>query len=583
MQHDPLRITDGFIDLNSGSDSGRSPSIIPRNACAFAINSTMRGSFAGTRPGLRKHTLTFQDDERKTAFETGNLQVASYYQYGYGEPLLMTLVSGRVYSINRDYEVVELTGADRNASNLPLGWMVQAEQFLVIQDGQSRPFIFDGSGIRRATQDEVPVGTAMAYGLGRLAVARDRLIFFGDINQNGVPNSVITFKETQVIAIGGAYTVATPGNITALQFFPVLDSSTGQGELTAHTPYGISTFRVAAPRDLWKTMEGFQRVAYQPFGATSQGAVPLINSDIWYRSRDGMRSLSVAVRSNVSSWLNTPQSKEMARIISKDDRRLLAFAQAVLFDNRALFTVSPVMVNGRVYHRGLAVIDFDPVSNLVEKSPPHWEGVWTGLKFTKLVTGDYDGMDRAFLFAIDNNDKSCLWELSYDDAFDNTDRRIECLVEGASYFFQNIRERKRLDAGELFVDDLDGTVDFTLKYRPDQSPAIYEWKTWSICATTKDCTLTNGCQVPKNLKRQYRSRLWAEQPQQICETGQKKPSREGYQFQPRITWTGKARIKSLFIHAMRLQENPYGDGCDPESCQTVDTCDLDPFTYNADP
>lgn len=580
MQFDPLRITDGLIDLNSGADSGRSPSTIPRNACALAINVTMRGSFAGTRPGFRKHTLTFQDEERQEAFESGNLQVASYYQYGLGEPLLVAMVSGRVYSINREYEVVELTGTDRKASNLPLGWMEQAEQYLVIQDGQSRPFIFDGSGLRRATQDEVPVGTAMAYGIGRLAVARDRLIFFGDIN--GGAASVITFKETQIVALGGAYTIATPGNITALKFFPVLDSSTGQGELTAHTPYGITTFRVAAPRDLWKTMEGFQRVAYQPFGSASQ-SITLINSDIWYRARDGMRSLSVGVRNNVSTWLNAPQSKEMARIIKKDDRRLLPYAQSMLFDNRALFTVSPVMTGGRVYHRGLAVIDFDPVSNLVEKTPPHWEYIWTGLKFTKLVTGDFDGIDRAFMFAIDKEDRNVLWELSYDDPFDNTDRRIECHVEGASYFFQNIRERKRLEAGELFVDDLDGTVNFTLIYRPDQSPDWYDWKTWQICATTSDCSLTNGCQVPKNLKRQYRSRLWAEQPQQVCEVGQKKPSREAYQFQPRISWTGKARIKGLFIHAMRLQENPYGNGCETESCESVDTCDLDPFSYDADP
>lgn len=574
------RLTDGWVEMSAGIDSGRAPNIIPRNAASFAVNCTFRGSFPKTRPGYIKHTLTFEDDDQQTAFETGLLQGAGYFAPSNQDPLLIVSISGRIYQIDASYVVSELTQADVNSPTLPRAWMVQAEGYFIIQDGASAAFIYDGASLKRAKPNQVPTGTVMAYGLGRLVVARGREMFIGDIA--GGATSVIDFQEQTVLSTGGTYTVAFPGQISALCFIPILDSSTGQGALLAHTPKGVSTLNMAAPRDTWRTIE-FQKIAFQPFGSVSQDSTLLVNSDIWFRSRDGIRSLTFSIRNNVSSWINTPQSSEMDRVLDHDSRNLISFCQGVLFDNRAIFGLSPIQRAGNICFQGLGVIDFDLISSLNQKAPPAWEGLWTGLDVTRIATGDYNEVQRAFLFVLDSNNKNKLWELSYDEAFDKDGSvRIQSSVEAAAYFFRNPRERTRLDGFEMFVDELQGTVDFTLQYRPDQSPVLYDWKNFSVCATTKNCAPVNGCNVPRNLQPQYRSRLWAGTPPHVCETGQKKPSREGYSFQPRISWTGKARVKMGFLHSQVIQEMPYGECLGTEVCEEIDSCDLSDFTYQSD-
>lgn len=580
MDRESGRLTDGWVELSAGMDSSKAPNIIPRNAYAFGINCTARGAFPGTRPGYIKQTLIFTSDAARDAFEDGLLQGAGYFKPESGAPVLICSISGRIWEIDEQYNTRELTGADINNPNRLRTWMVQAEGYFIIQDGESAPFIYDGAVLRRATTGEVPTGTVMAYGHERLVVARGREIFIGDIN--GGATNVITFSEIGNLSLGGTYTVAFPGQITALAFMPVYDTSTGQGPLTVHTPKGVSTLNLSAPRDTWRTIE-FQKTVFQPYGSVSQESTLLVNADLWFRSRDGIRSLRASVRDNTVSWSNTPMSQEMDRVLKYETRSLIQFCQGTLFDNRAIFAVSPRKVASATAFSGLAVIDFNSVSNLNQKSSPVWDGLWTGLAITKIVVGEYNDTERCFLFALDSSNNNKLWELSYDEAFDKDGTvRIQSSIESAAYFWENPRHRHKLDGFELFVDQLEGTVNFDFKYRPDQSPVWYDYKSLSVCATIRDCSPTDGCHVPRHLKRQYRSRLWAGTPPSICETGQKKPSKEGYNFSIRVAWTGKARLKMGFLHQLPIQEPAYGECIGTEACEAIDSCEPDPWTYNAD-
>jgi len=56
---DQQRISDGFITLERGIDAGKAPSMLPRNQASFAVNVTMRGGFAKTRPAFNNIPLTF--------------------------------------------------------------------------------------------------------------------------------------------------------------------------------------------------------------------------------------------------------------------------------------------------------------------------------------------------------------------------------------------------------------------------------------------------------------------------------------------------------------------------------------------
>ena len=51
---DKGRIVDGITSIEGGMDSGRSPSVINKNQCAYAGNVSFRGGYAKTRPTFRR-------------------------------------------------------------------------------------------------------------------------------------------------------------------------------------------------------------------------------------------------------------------------------------------------------------------------------------------------------------------------------------------------------------------------------------------------------------------------------------------------------------------------------------------------
>jgi len=582
MEQEPGRLTDGFVDATRGADSSKPSNLIPRNAVSWAINVTCRGGYPSTRPRYLQRFLTFANSDQQTAYQQGNLQGAAYYRPANGDPFHVVSVAGHIYKVDSHFNVEELTHGDVNASNLDRVWMCQVEQYLVIQDGQSAAFVFDGATLHRSIESAggVPVGTCMAYGQRRLAVARGREIFFGDVA--GGPTSPVSFTENAQVDIGGSWTIAFPGLITGLCYLPVLDATTGQGELTAHTPYGISTFKTYLPRASWKTTVQFETIAFLPFGGISADALVPVNSDLWFRSRDGIRSLTIVIRDNQGGWINTPQSTEVARALDKDQPELAPFCNAILFDNRLLTTVGTTWQNGKIYFKGLIVLDYDLISSLFEKADPAYDGLWTGLNISKLVVGDYNGKDRAFAYTVNDQSQNELWELTTDKGDDNDETRIAASIEAASYLFGNPREEKQLDAAEVFVDELSGTVDFDLQYRPDEYPIWIDWKSWTVCAPSSNCDPISGCLSIQTLKPQYRPKMMITKPPILKELGAFKPSNIGFEFQPRLAWTGVARIRMLFLHCLPVLERPYGK-CPPvsETCQSLAGCDLNDFEYEA--
>jgi hypothetical protein len=105
----------------------------------------------------------------------------------------------------QDYAVVELTYGDpyqpwysRNSSTAPRAWFCQAENFLIIQNGQDPALIYDGETIRQSKgQDsgEVPTGDrwlagAVDYGLLATGVSRWRSCL-----PDGTRAAVLKFTE----------------------------------------------------------------------------------------------------------------------------------------------------------------------------------------------------------------------------------------------------------------------------------------------------------------------------------------------------------------------------------------------------
>lgn len=571
---DQKRLSDGFITLERGIDAGKAPSMLGRNQASFAVNVTMRGGFAKTRPAFNNIPLTFvaetdaEVDDMQAIWETGRFQGASTYSYG-PYNYIVCAIGGYIFLVNpTKSEVQDITprndlGADINPPDIPTFFFQQAEQYLIIQDGLSRAIIYDGTSCRRANpaQDEVPTGTAMAYGNGRLWVARRREFVAGDIA--GGPTDVIKFTENTYIAEGGAFAVPLDtGDITAMRFMNQPDSSLGQGELLVHTPQAVFAVNVPTSRDDWKNVEyPTVRIVAINYGSVSDRTCTVVNGDMFYRAPDGIRSY-ISSRREWQEYGQIPVSREIGPIIAGDTLEGISdTTSSILFDNRLLTTITPQNSTQGTYFKACAVLDFDLVGGTGDKLPPAWEGVWTGLNFLQLLVAQIDNVERCFVFHLDTSCRIQLWELTKNGKKDNKQNSISCYIESPSYTFENPFELKRLEYGEMWVDQVEGQVEFDIKYKPNQYPAWVNWNNFTECAKTENCDPPEGsCLTLLNYKPQYRTRLRFPQPADDCEPTNGIPMRNGYEISVRIGWTGQVRVKGVRLHAYPIIEEPYG-GC----------------------
>ena len=541
------------------------------------------GSNGSTGTGELSTTMyegVTSEEAIKEAFESKRFQGAYNYHHGSNQ-FLVTSIGGHIYKIETKtgmvQDVTPTKGVnaldeviyDPNASDIEVAYFQQAEQYLIVQDGSSAPIIFDGAGSRRSdtSSNEVPTGTVMAYGNGRLWVAKGREFAAGDIV--GGPTSVIKFTENTYIAEGGAFSVPLDtGDITAMKFMNQPDSSLGQGELLVHTANAVFAVNVPTSRDSWKNLQyPTVRIVAINYGAVSDRSCALVNGDILNRAPDGILSY-ISSRREWQEYGQIPISREIGTVLRDEkDHEILHTTSAVLFDNRLITTVTPQKSSQGTTFLGLAPLDFDTVGGTGQKMPPAWEGLWTGLNFLQILTANIDGEERCFVFHQNSSCNIQLWELTRNGVKDAGNTRIECYVETPSYNFQNPLELKQLEYGEMWADDLQGEVDFTVRYKPNQYPAWVDWNSWTECAKTESCNPVAGsCLTLKNYKPQYRSRMRMPQPEDTCETTNGAPMRNGYEFSSRIEWVGHARVKAFRLHTYPVVEEPYGE------CGTAGNC-----------
>lgn len=576
MTVDPKRRSDGQLSCEGGVDSGRAPNLIAPNKVAWAVNTAFRGGWAFCRPAWRKVEMNFEDEDIQTAFEEALFQTAEGYVADDGQGSLISMQGGRVFKtsigkISFGVQEISISG-DLNPSNLTQAWAIQAENYFIIQDGSSKPFIYNGGTAVRATETQIPVANQMTYYMGRIWYAKGSQYAAGDIVFGpsgsaalGYRDSILYNTENLFLAGGGAFGVPVQaGEITALKPIANLNTALGQGELIVFTQNAVFATVVPQRREDWKnTTEPLQRMIQLANGSFSQSSIVNVNEDLFYRSNDGVRSLAYAVR-NAGQWGNTPISNEMDRILLRDPQAFLPFTSGVNFDNRLLMTCVPGYKQGRgTYFKALASLDFEPITSMVEKGAPAWEGIWTGLNILKIVTVLHEGVTRCFAYALNSEDQIELWELTGDEKFDwngEEEVRIQWSQELRSMDFGSKFEMKQLFAGDLFFDRINGTVDFDVDFRPDSHPCWIDWDNWSECAKTQFCEDDFGtCPTLPNYQEQYRPKRQLVQPPDTFDATTKNKYRNGFEFQVRLTMTGYARVKQIRINSYDFQERPYGN------------------------
>jgi len=565
---------DAYVSFEGGVDSNLRPELIQPNQLAWAANCVVRGGAIAPRPGFIKRDLTYKAESDETTFQdaTAKFQGAGYYRASNGQSELLVSVGGRIYAIDpeQSYQLRDVTpSSGRNSQYQDVVHFEQAEDWSIIQDGQSAPIFYNRADSRRsaALVDEIPTGAVSAYANGRVWVSRKSEYAAGDLvgSSSGDPqinrrDAVLKFTENDYLNEGGAFgTPSDAGDIVSMQVVGALDTATGDAELVVFTKESTFATTVPVDRTSWKNLTYPVQRLVAPKGAVSSFSPVNVNGDIYYRSTDGIRSLIFARRDFADPGMS-PVSNEVNRALAMDDPNLLKHSSATLFDNRLLHTCVGRKTSRGVAHQALVSLDFDPASGLRTKAPLAYDGVWTGLDMLHVISGSFSGKERCFIFAV-VRDQIQLWEIdpTAKSDYNGTNKvGINWYFETRSIPFTSPFELTVLDRFESWIGEVNGEVDFTLYTRPDDSRQWYTWASWQENAKTQLCDsdAVAGCLPLREYRPSYRPRRSLADPP--CDLENLSPGKQvnrGYSFQFRLQGTGYARVDALRFFSQQINED----------------------------
>lgn len=432
-------------------------------------------------------------------------------------------------------------GVVNNPTN-PRAWFCETSGSIVVQDGESKPFIYDGATFRRAEDGEVPVGTAMAYGNGRLAVAMGRNVRLGDICK---PEHQSELKFTEWSNLTGGGDFAFPEDVRALAVLPVVDTGSGQGSLIVGCSNSTHSLKTQiTQRDIWAEV-GFQTVVLPTRGIAGANAVVAVNQDIYFRSSDGLRSVRTSTADYDAPGL-APLSVEVRHRFDHDTPFLLEDASLVYFDNRVLCTHSPFVYSSRSLAQGIVALNFDTLSGRGQKTAPVFDGEWDGVVIAQLFTGTVSGTERCFILGRDAAGVNGLWEVLPETAEPVGDSPTQ-VVETRTLFGSTPDVLKNLRRADLWFSDIRGPLTARVYFRPDKYPFWVKWDEFSVAAPTNT--------VWARYRPQYRSKLSTRSVPTDTDPFTGRPVSCATGFQIRIEWEGFARLDFLKV----AQEPVAGD------------------------
>lgn len=568
----PGWIPEVFSTSESGVSSAFDAELIPQNQLAWMKNGRIRGGKAHTRPFLKERMI----------LPTGLIQGASYFSIQDG--MLVVQVDGKIYRVRINthtfsYEPIPLEWD--NSGVLPYAWMQETVGNLVIQDGQSYPIIYDGSTARRAdpAESEVPRGTVMAYGNGRLWVAvNENEVVAGDIKTKTF-QSELKFTESQYFSGGGAFYF--PFAINGMAFVPASGGS-GYGSLLVYGKNQTHGVRAdIAQRDLWPDYPGFIQPVLLSTGAVSHFSLVEVNQDLYWRDGfGGLRSLRSSVTDENGPG-NAPISREISRITDHESVHRLGNCSAIYFGNRLIMTASPfINIYGQTSYRDLVSLDFAPMSSMRGKSPPSYDGEWEGLNFVRLLQGQFRGERRAFVLTTDSDQQNRLWEIVEEGTGDQflicvgtsyvpVNTQVPVVMEFPARDWGMPKDRKRLDRCDVYLSELKGEIELEVYWRADNYQKWNLWDGRTTCASTTD-PATDTPHVFKNVRSQERPQIMTFTIPYGKNEITERALDVGFEFQIRLVLRGYGKINRLVVLAKKLEENVFSDDDNPVGCAVND-------------
>lgn len=468
----------GFENSMLGMNAAVAPALIGETEISKGINLDLRTGRPRSRPAFIKQTMN-GDASVIEFIQNGRYQGGIIYNYA-GVNYIAFGVFGRIFLFHPEtFEVSEVTVGSGLSFAAERLYFCQVNEYLIIQDGVNRPMILTGFSGRFSTggdnpaEPEVPVGTAMAFGQGRLFVVVDKkYIMAGDIYLPWDGDTVLKFTEIQYLSGGGAFGLpAWMGDIKALAFQQNVTSGTGLGALIVFAENGVSSFAVQNARSTWNTID-ISRVLFQDNGGTGPANVTPINSDLFYLSPDGLKTLRLVSSQEENALTVSSLYQKIKSFMDDDTTWAYQFASATLADNR-LYITSIARKNlvtnplgeevENFYFDGLVTIDLLNISG----SPMVYEGITTGCRFLQVFEVERFGKSQLVCFGLGNDFEMNFYTQDKAEYLDNRVSRPECRVYTRAMDFGSKTVQKKYAYAELWLSDVKGIVDMNIYYRPE--------------------------------------------------------------------------------------------------------------------
>jgi hypothetical protein len=572
---------DSYVHFAGGMNSGFDPANLQESQYARGINVSCRGGVIRTRPDFKLLDLQFQSNADRERFRIGKFQGAAWFQQGATQNIV-AVMSGIVFTINPVTRQVRSLTQDVGFLNQYVDrcHFLQVNEFMIVQDGYSRPIIIVAGGAARVSdpdKDEIPPGTIMVYGHGRIFVkVGPRTFRAGDITMPNDADSVLHFKEDKQYDIGGALVVAEDlGEITGMTLASNFDSSTGDGPLLICCQRGIVSFRVDVNRDSWSDVV-FSKVQIRGAGVVGSRAVVPMDGDILFWSSGGLRSVATLSSDAALARRVVNLSREMASTMRQETDWLLPLVSMVTHGGRLFITtggrkIDAVNRSGQpvndYYFGGIIAADFDqmvdaPAQQSYSYSAVSFDGVWTGPRFTQLLSA----AAGLFVFGKDRSNHNIVARLADTATGFDDGTPVHCrlftraMVTKMPPDFQDAPfVRKTYETVRIWLRELSDSLNLTLWLSVDGNP--YFTRLADLKATVpvvKWDTITGG--TPVIGSKQTAPATTFTVPRFACNPASGDSALAGFDFMFCLEWEGLLEFSRLLFAATHQSTYPVPTG-----------------------
>jgi hypothetical protein len=413
---------------NGGMNAAVHPSLLNKDNVARMTNCRTEDNLPTTRYGIRFFPLDGQIEN----FVKDNLQGGCFYNpslgqssltFGVNEDTLVIAAGGRKYQVfvndaSQIMEVSEITSGLLTDTDVYMAHLIQAENYLIAQDGISDCFIFPGEGnaffspgynTQNKDASRLANGASLGcYAHGRIIQVVDGNRFLvGDIifaNNLTTPRDILNTSEQLYFASGANFAAPSDmGECRAIDFLPLRNTLYGHADVMCHQKIGVMSLDVSQyPRTNWEN-EVLTSIALLDTAAAGMYALALNNGDQIFRSRVGIQSLrSAAANDELFGNPQSPVSEPVQCWFDLDVERLIRFTSCAQWDtqNRFFSTVGQWAQSRWRGADGMVVLNFMPLGE-VQPQNWAWEGLWTlppgHESVVQIINGVFREQDRTFL------------------------------------------------------------------------------------------------------------------------------------------------------------------------------------------